>query len=350
MSPPRLPRLVLRADGNPAIGLGHVMRLLALAEVLHGAFADCLLVSRDAAALAPLLATAGLPALTTLPLPALPPEAEATWLKANALRPTDVLVLDGYDFGLAYQQALRPAVGRLVYVDDLRAWPVVADVLINHSPGIEPADYELLNPAATLLLGPAFSLVRPPFRAAAAPPRPPRPIRRVLLCFGGADPLRLTARCLGLLRELAELREIGVLAGAANPDGPALRQQLAAHPDGRCVFHAPTDAAGLVQLLARYDAVLCPASTILIEALLLGLPALTGHYAANQQPLADFVAAHGQAYSVGNFAALGDTGLQAELSAGLAHLGHAARQPYAPPLRPDALRASIAAPLPCRAD
>ena len=38
LSHPLAPRLVLRADGNERIGLGHLMRLLALAEQLRFIF------------------------------------------------------------------------------------------------------------------------------------------------------------------------------------------------------------------------------------------------------------------------------------------------------------------------
>ena len=37
---PLAPRLVLRADGNPTIGLGHLMRLLALGEHLRSLFEE----------------------------------------------------------------------------------------------------------------------------------------------------------------------------------------------------------------------------------------------------------------------------------------------------------------------
>ncbi|QNP52112.1 hypothetical protein H9L05_19855 [Hymenobacter qilianensis] len=43
---PSLPRLVLRADGNPRIGLGHVMRLLALADILRDEF-GCVFVIQE---------------------------------------------------------------------------------------------------------------------------------------------------------------------------------------------------------------------------------------------------------------------------------------------------------------
>ncbi|RTQ52238.1 UDP-2,4-diacetamido-2,4,6-trideoxy-beta-L-altropyranose hydrolase [Hymenobacter gummosus] len=342
---PPLPRLVLRADGNATIGLGHVVRLLALAELVRDAFHECLLASRDAAALAPLLTAAR---CQPLPLPAdLPAAAEARWLAAELLRPTDVLLLDGYGFDADYQRVLRAAAGRLVYVDDLRAWPVEAQVLINHSPGITPALYQTPHPDTTLLLGPEYALLRPEVRAAAAPPAAPQPIRSVLLCFGGADPLQLTARCLPLLLQRPELREIGLLPGPANPGLPALHH-LAAAPQaqGRVVLHAPAPAAQLVQLLGHYDCLLGPASTILIEALILGRPALTGYYADNQRHLADFVAAQQQAYSVGDFTGLDDDELAARLAEGLQWLAATPRQPYARQLRPEELRARITAPLP----
>lgn len=340
MSAPHPGRLVLRADGNARIGLGHAMRLLALANILRGAFDNCVFATADAPALVPLLAGAG---LTVAPVPALPPPAEAAWLRAHLLAPDDVLVLDGYDFTLAYQQALRPAVGRLAYVDDLRAWPVVADLLLNHSPGVGPTDYHLLNPAARLLLGPAYSLVRPAFLRAAAAPRRAQPVDKLLLCFGGADPLGLTARCLRLLASQAALNEIGVLAGPAHAAGAALRQQADAHPN--TVLHPPASADEMVQLFGYYDAVLCPASTVLIEALLLGIPTLTGYYADNQRHLADFVHSHQQAHSIGNFAALTDAQLHRQLIDGLKVLAHRPRQAYAPPLRHAELRAALAAPL-----
>lgn len=342
MSSP-LSRLVLRADGNATIGLGHAMRLLALADILRDAFVESILATRDATALASLAAEAGL-AVAAIPTE-LPPAAEAAWLCANLLQASDVLVLDGYGFDQAYQQPLRAAVGRLGYVDDLRAWPVEADVLLNISPGITPAMYQLPHPGTQLLLGPAYALLRAPLRAAAAPPRPPRPIRNVLLCFGGADPLQLTARCLPLLLAQPGISTIGLLVGPANPGLPALRQQLAALAPGRAVLHEPASAERLVELLHQYDCLVGPASTILMEALILGVPALTGYYVDNQRHLADFVAVHGQAYSLGDFTALSDAQLQDRLTAGLQWLAHTPRRPYAERLRPDLLRAALTAPL-----
>ena len=157
------------------------MRLLALADQLRGLAPGFFLVREPTPAVADLVAQAGW-ALTALLPPATSLE-EANWLAHDFLQPSDVLVLDGYEFAYEYQQRLRQSGCGLVYVDDLRAWPVVADVLINHSPGVAPADYEA-PPAAQLLLGPAFSLLRRPFVEQAAPPLANPALASVLVCFG----------------------------------------------------------------------------------------------------------------------------------------------------------------------
>lgn len=340
MSTTAAPRLLFRADGNAQIGLGHLVRLLALANQLRGLAPGTFLVREPTAAVQQLLAADG---WEVQPLPAHPPAgwlAEADWLALHVLQPSDVLVLDGYHFGADYQRRLRASGCGLVYIDDLRAWPVVADVLINHSPGVAATDYEA---AATprFLLGPAFSLLRPPFLAGAALPQQPVAVASALVCFGGADPLRLTIRTLGALRAVPGLRQLGVLLGSAYGEAAAL-EELAATPGAPIAIYRNVAAAPLADLLRTYDVAIVPASTVLIEALVLGRPALTGYYADNQQALATYVHAHQQAFSVGNFADLHEAALLAALRDGLAWLAATPRQPYAGRLRPDLLRTEIA--------
>jgi UDP-2,4-diacetamido-2,4,6-trideoxy-beta-L-altropyranose hydrolase len=331
---------VFRADGNAQIGLGHLVRLLALANQLRGLAPGTFLVREPTAAVQQLLAADG---WAVQPLPAPQPAdwlAEADWLARHVLQPSDVLVLDGYEFGADYQRRLRASGCGLVYIDDLRAWPVVADVLINHSPGVAATDYQA---AATtrFLLGPAFSLLRQPFLAGATLPQPPAAIASALVCFGGADPLRLTLRTLEALRVVPGLRQLGVLLGSAYGEAAAL-EELAAAPGAPIVLYRNVAAGPLADLLRAYDVAVVPASTVLIEALVLGRPALTGYYADNQRELATYVHAHQQAFSVGNFADLRGADLLAALRGGLAWLAATPRQPYAGQLRPDLLRAEVA--------
>jgi UDP-2,4-diacetamido-2,4,6-trideoxy-beta-L-altropyranose hydrolase len=338
MSIPAAPRLLFRADGNAHIGLGHLVRLLALANQLRGLAAGTFLVREPTAAIRQLLMADG---WAVQPLPADQSWlAEADWLAQHVLQPTDVLVLDGYDFGVNYQLRLHTSGCGLVYVDDLRVQPLVADVLINHSPDVTVADYQA---AATtrFLLGPAFSLLRQPFLDGAALPQKPVTIDSALVCFGGADPLRLTIRTLATLLKLHQLRRLGVLLGSAFGDAAALEELAASAPEVTITIYRNIAAAPLADLLGSYAVAIVPASTVLIEALVLGRPALTGFYADNQRALATYVHAQRQAFSIGNFADLSDADLLTALHCGIEWLATIPRQPYTEQLRPDLLRAEV---------
>jgi UDP-2,4-diacetamido-2,4,6-trideoxy-beta-L-altropyranose hydrolase len=338
MSISAAPRLLFRADGNATIGLGHLVRLLALADQLRGLALGIFLVREPTAAVTQLLEAEG---WLVQSLPANQPWlAEADWLSQCFLKPTDVLVLDGYNFETDYQRRLRASGCGLVYVDDLRAWPVVADVLINHSPGVAVADYQG-GVGTRFLLGPAFSLLRRPFLERAALPQAPTAITSALVCFGGADPLRLTVRTLAALLALPQLQRLGVLLGGAFSDTAALEQLVAHASEATISIYRNVAAGALVELLHEYDVAVVPASTVLIESLVLGRPALTGYYADNQRALATHVHAQKQAFSAGNFADLAEADLLAALSHGIQWLETSPRHPYTAQLQPAQLRVAV---------
>lgn len=338
MSTSAAPRLLFRADGNAVIGLGHLVRLLALADQLRGLAPGMFLVREPTAAVAQLVVAEGW-AVQALPADS-PWLAEADWLAQHFLTPTDMLVLDGYNFEAAYQRRLRASGCGLVYVDDLLAWPVIADLLINHSPGVVATDYQA-TVNTRFMLGPAFSLLRRPFLEGTTLPQAPAAISSALVCFGGADPLSLTLRTLHALRALPQLRRLGVLLGGAFGDAAALEQLAAQAPKHAVTIYRNVAASALVELLRAYDVAIVPASTVLIEALVLGRPTLTGYYADNQRALATYVHRQQQAFSVGNFADLADTDLLASLGQGLQWLETNSRQPYAEQLQPAHLRAEV---------
>lgn len=332
------PRLLFRADGNAAIGLGHLVRLLALADQLRGLAPSTFLVREPTAAVAQLLAAEGW-AVQSLPADQ-PWLAEADWLAQCFLKPTDVLILDGYNFEADYQRRLRASGCGLVYIDDLLAWPVVADILINHSPGVVAADYQAAADTR-FLLGPAFSLLRRPFLAGATLPQAPTRVDSALVCFGGADPLRLTLRTLNALRTLPQLRRLGVLLGGAFGDTAALEQLTTHAAEVSITIYRNVDASTLVELLRAYAVAVVPASTVLIEALVLGRPALTGYYADNQRALAAYVHTQQQAFSIGNFANLSDADLLPALHQGIRWLEATGRRPYVEQLQPARFRAEV---------
>ncbi|AMJ65857.1 bifunctional UDP-2,4-diacetamido-2,4,6-trideoxy-beta-L-altropyranose hydrolase/GNAT family N-acetyltransferase [Hymenobacter sp. PAMC 26628] len=273
-APGRLgPRLVLRADGSPAIGLGHVVRLLALADILRSQFVETVYAVRGPIGLLQEL-LAGLE-LRVEELPEQPLTAEAEWLRQHFLRPDDVVVLDGYGFDFAYQQAVRSKARRLVCLDDLHAFPFAADAVLNPAGGVFSSSYVLRQPGARLLAGPAFTPLRAGFwqsealapqatsLATAADEAPGSPM--VLLCLGGTDPHRRTQQVAADLLALppAAMGQLHVVVGSAYQGWNALCAWAALQ--GRLVLHRALPAAGLAALMRRCGAAVLSPSTVSYE-------------------------------------------------------------------------------------
>jgi UDP-2,4-diacetamido-2,4,6-trideoxy-beta-L-altropyranose hydrolase len=255
------PRLVLRADGNSRIGLGHVMRLLALAEILRGEFVEGLFLIREPdEALVQQLAAAG---LAVLALPAQPLPEEAAHLVRQVLRPTDVLVLDGYDFRYDYQNTVRGAVARLVYVDDLHSFPLAADLVLNPAGGVQLSQYEMRQPGARLLAGPAYAPLRTAFREAAWMPASAASPATVLVCLGGADPTHQTRHVAAAMLALPTVVQVHAVVGSAYSGREALQAWAATQPG--LTLHHGLSAPELVALMRQCGAAVCSPSTISYE-------------------------------------------------------------------------------------
>jgi len=284
-------RLVLRADGNSQIGLGHVMRLLALAEILRADFTETvLLIQAPDAALTALGQAAGV--MVTALLAALPTKEAADLLPA-LLRPTDILVLDGYGFTYEYQAAVRSLVARLVCLDDLHAFPFAADLVLNPAGGITPAAYDLRQFGARLLAGPGYAPLRADFSF--APHDSTASPSRVLVCLGGADPRHLTQATAAALLALPGVAHVHAVVGSAYAAWEALHA-WAGTQGPRLTLHRALPAAQLAALMQRCGAAVLSPSTISYEycaaggGLLLTLPT-----ADNQHDLDHFLRGAGLA-------------------------------------------------------
>lgn len=206
------PKVYFRADGNSQMGLGHVIRSLALAEMLRDHF-DCHFIIR-----APLVTLkeqilAICSSITELPL------TEDHLAEAQQIAPkfqaSDIVVLDGYHFGTDYQQTIKYRACKLVCIDDIHAYHFVADVVINHAPGIDSSLYSVES-YTQLYFGFHYALLRKPFRNNA----PSQKINtaesdQVLICLGGADPNNDTLEVLRICEQISNINNYSLVIGAA---------------------------------------------------------------------------------------------------------------------------------------
>jgi UDP-2,4-diacetamido-2,4,6-trideoxy-beta-L-altropyranose hydrolase len=179
----------LRADGDSQIGLGHVHRLLALSEVLQDFF-KCTFVIRS-----PLPGIQDLIRQNGADILSLEDVDENLELDKICQQITNrIIVLDGYHFGTSYQRRIKESGGAVVCIDDIHQFHFVSDVVINTSGGVSQSLYSKER-YTRLYSGPAFALLKKPFRTASKN-KIQRKSNDVFICMGGADPDNHTASVL----------------------------------------------------------------------------------------------------------------------------------------------------------
>jgi spore coat polysaccharide biosynthesis predicted glycosyltransferase SpsG len=184
-----LKKIFCVTEANPTIGYGHLYRCLALLDILAEQFNYELLLFET---------------------PEPPVDAPYTCFTTLAdietflqQQPTTdaVLLFDSYKIAPDYVQRLRELGFKTVAINDLPEDALPADVVINHSFGLHPEEFDL--PAySTLLLGEKYFLLRKPFLEAKFAPAASTRKQQITICFGGADFHRLSIKYLSYLRQL----------------------------------------------------------------------------------------------------------------------------------------------------
>lgn len=284
---PRLPPVLIRADATPAMGTGHVMRCLAVAEALAEAGA---LSHLAAATLTPGLdrraAAAGVTCHRLDATAGSPADAAAVLDLAHRLG-AGALILDGYHFTTPYRAVLAGGGLPVLTFDDLGDGEELhATIVVNASPHAERLPYARIAAGAERLLGPAYAPLRRDIRAAAADLPPLAERGAVLITFGGSDPLALTAPTVTTLARTLP-PAVGIIAavggGVMDPGGVAAAVgEAAATRPGRVAMHHDTPAMGV--LMRQAGLAVTAGGSTLAELAALGVPSLVVVAAGNQAP------------------------------------------------------------------
>jgi UDP-2,4-diacetamido-2,4,6-trideoxy-beta-L-altropyranose hydrolase len=345
-------RVVFRADASLAIGTGHVMRCLTLADTLARRGTACVFVCRaHAGHLGDRIRARG-HALHLLPAPTAPSPADpagpvhAPWLgidwetdaaqTAQALDDAvaDWLVVDHYGIDARWEARLRPGARHLFVIDDLADRAHACDLLLDQTLGRDRADYDRWLPAAAdRLVGPGYALLRPDFpqaRAASLARRADGHVRQVLVSMGGIDRDDATSRVLAALEQAAVPGlQVAVVLGGQAPALAQVRRAAAAAPFP-CTLHVDVD--DMARLMAAADLAIGATGSTAWERCCVGLPSLGVVLAANQRAAAKALAGCGAALIIDGV----DT-------AGQAQLAQACRALAADPARVRAMSARAAA-------
>ncbi len=170
-------KIVFRVDGYKALGLGHIYRGLTLAYALIEHDVKFVCDSRHALGIEVLKAA-------NMPVVEIANDGDLyALLDANDI---DVFVNDLLDTSKEYVEAVKARVGRFVSFEDMGEGARCADAVVN-------AIYEGASPHHNVFAGKEYVCLRDEF-VASKPADYSEDVHRILVSFGGTDPLNLTKR------------------------------------------------------------------------------------------------------------------------------------------------------------
>lgn len=289
--------VLIRVDGNSSIGLGHVVRVRALATMLAPDFACEFAVSNSSPEAVAILSEQYVVHHLGRNM------SESAHLEQLVdvcrRRSASIVVLDGYSFDQSVQTALRRSGLLVVVIDDFAREPVVADLVINH--GSACARYAAL-PASKVLCGPAYALLRPPFIEAALRRREVGRGGRILVCMGGADPFGVTPRVVAALSQVPGISQMTIISGAAAEiEQNGARWKVAESQGPAVEFRRNLDAAAMVQAFREARVAFVTASSLALEACAVGCGLVLGTVADNQDSIRDELVKMNCALSIGDW-------------------------------------------------
>lgn len=278
--------VLIRTDASVAIGTGHVMRCLTLAEALNTLGIKSTFACRTLSGnLNGYIEHRGYCVYHITLNDSGGWDEDVMHMQtaiADSGENPDWIIADHYGLDARWESALRPLTRHIMAIDDLADRPHDCDLLLDQNihAGQTEAYAKLIPSHATQLLGPHYALLRSEFAQARATLKPrDGSLKRILVFFGGSDPSNETGKAITALSapDLAEIA-LDVVVGASNPHRDRIRNLCATRPN--ITFHC--QISNMAELMARADLSIGAGGNTTWERLALGLPALVTAVADNQ--------------------------------------------------------------------
>lgn len=205
---------------------------------------------------------------------------DQAWIESVAFG--DVVLFDGYHFGIAYFQAARETGATVAVIDDMGHGEFPVDVVLNQNLG-RTTHYEV-RPDTRILIGPRYAMVRSEFRTKRR--QRGNTADTLVISFGGSDVANLSRRALEIALD-SPFRRILLLVG------PAADTAISGLPESakqvEIISHPPSVAA----VFDRADAAVSAAGSTAWELLCMGIPTVFVEVTDNQAGIGESIASIG---------------------------------------------------------
>ena len=263
--------IYIRADGSSKIGLGHLVRCLALAHMLKGSFSIKFICKEIPDNLYNSICGEGF-------------FIKRIFTEQEFFSDLDkkaIVVLDHYALDSDYQKKIKEKGAMLVCIDDLHDKEFHADLIINHAPWVQPQDY-MAQPYTRFALGTNYILLRPEFLQYAQKNKEwqREQTKNIFICFGGTDAKNLSVKILEYFPE-GDFK-LRVVIGSAFPYLEQLEKVIHKRNKLKIEVISNLSAQQIADEFSWADLAIVPASGILLEAMAVGTPVISGFCASNQ--------------------------------------------------------------------
>jgi UDP-2,4-diacetamido-2,4,6-trideoxy-beta-L-altropyranose hydrolase len=279
-------KLVFRADASPQIGIGHVMRCLALAQAWNSQSGKTTFVmTGQSSALEARLRSEEINIVYLSAKAASNEDAQQTANIAQKLA-VSWAVVDGYHFGSEYQKRLKSYGLNVLLVDDYgHSEHYYADFILNQNISANADLYINRESYTHLLLGTKYTLLRQEFLLWRDWRREIAPIAsKILITLGGSDPDNVTLKVIQALERLNRNNlEVIVVIGGSNPHYQVLQKEIA---DSSLAISLQRNVSNMPELMAWADLTIAAGGSTNWELAFMGLPSLVITIADNQKAIA----------------------------------------------------------------
>ena len=247
-------RIVIRTDGGPTLGMGHIYRAIALAQELGEHQLMIVACDQEGYQLG-----AEFLAAQPYPLQTITDEADF-YAILDVFRP-DVTILDILDTTEAFMGEVVKRSKGVVTLEDLGPGSRLADVVINDL-------YTDFYPQKNHWYGVQNAILSPHFETINPHQKTNEQVEKILIAFGGTDPKNLTLKALMALSELDYIGEVIVVLGPGYSHGSVdlLDFQL------QGVIHR--SVKNMAMLMQTADLAITSAGRTVTELMTLGIPTL----------------------------------------------------------------------------
>ena len=296
-------KVVFRADASLAMGTGHVMRCLALAQALKDNKVNVEFICRKHKG--SLIDKIRSNRLNVHELEVLEEAddklAHSHWLGATQQQDADDcieilksekidwLIVDHYALDEQWQKKLKPYYEKLMVIDDLADRKHQCDILLDQNFGRSLQDYKELVPTSSkLLMGSKYALLRPEFekyRQYSLNRRKNEKFKKLLVNMGGTDTDNITGKVIERLQiaKLPKDVEITIVMGKTAPHLSNIITSVNKLPYGSEV---KVDVDNMAELMANADIAIGASGATTWERCCLGLPTIQLITAYNQEFIA----------------------------------------------------------------